>query len=159
MENSRKCDFQRQQGNMRYIVPLVVKTERAMAAHPSVLAWRIPGTGAWWAAGHGVAQRRKRLKRLSSSSSSSGKKPASQCPRLKRLGFDPWIRKIPWRRVWQPTTSFLLGESHEQRSLTGCFRRVVKSRTWLKRLAQGHSRRRRRSEALKGGEVIHRKMS
>ena len=43
-----------------------------MAAHSSVLAWRIPGTGeAWWAAVYGVAQSRTRLKRLSSSSSSS----------------------------------------------------------------------------------------
>ena len=21
----------------------------------------------------------------------------------RRLGFDPWVRKIPWRRIWQPT--------------------------------------------------------
>ena len=46
--------------------------EKEMATHPSVLAWRIPGTeGAWWAAICGVAQSRTRLKRLSSSSSSS----------------------------------------------------------------------------------------
>ena len=23
--------------------------------------------------------------------------------RHKRYGFDPWVRKIPWRREWQPT--------------------------------------------------------
>ena len=40
-----------------------------MATHSSVLAWRIPGTGAWWAAVYGVTQSRTRLKRLSSSSS------------------------------------------------------------------------------------------
>ena len=34
-----------------------------------------------------------------------------------RLGFDPWVRKIPWRRTWQPTPVFLPGESHGQRSL------------------------------------------
>jgi len=33
--------------------------------------------------------------------------------------FDPWVRKIPWRRKWQPTPVFLPGESHEQRSLVG----------------------------------------
>ena len=45
--------------------------EKEMAAHSSVLARRIPGTGgAWWAAVYGVAQSRTRLKRLSSSSSS-----------------------------------------------------------------------------------------
>ena len=30
-----------------------------------------------------------------------------------------WVRKIPWRRAWQPTTVFLPGESHGQRSLVG----------------------------------------
>ena len=30
---------------------------------------------------------------------------------------DPWVRKIPWRRAWQPTPVFLPGESHGQRSL------------------------------------------
>ena len=30
--------------------------EKEMATHSSVLAWRIPGMGAWWAAGCGVAQ-------------------------------------------------------------------------------------------------------
>ena len=39
-----------------------------MATHSSVLAWRIPGTAAWWAAIYGVAQSQTRLKRLSSSS-------------------------------------------------------------------------------------------
>ena len=29
------------------------------------------------------------------------------------------IRKIPWRRAWQPTPVFLPGESHGQRSLAG----------------------------------------
>ena len=37
-----------------------------------------------------------------------------------RSGFDPWVRKIPWRRAWQPTPVFLPGESHGQRKLAGC---------------------------------------
>ena len=36
-----------------------------------------------------------------------------------RHGFDPWIGKIPGKRVWQPTPVFLPGESHRQRSLAG----------------------------------------
>ena len=36
--------------------------EKEMAAHSSVLAWRIPGMGAWWAAVYGVAQSQTRLK-------------------------------------------------------------------------------------------------
>ena len=35
------------------------------------------------------------------------------------IGFDPWVREIPWRRAWQPTPVFLPGESHGQRSLAG----------------------------------------
>ena len=29
------------------------------------------------------------------------------------------VRKIPWRRKWQPTPVFLPGKSHGQRSLVG----------------------------------------
>ena len=32
---------------------------------------------------------------------------------------DPCVRKIPWRRKWLPTTVFLPGEFHGQRSLAG----------------------------------------
>ena len=49
----------------------------------------------------------------------SGKEPACRCMRHKRCGFDPWVRKIPWRRAWQPTPVFLPGEFHGQRSLAG----------------------------------------
>ena len=46
----------------------------------------------------------------------SSKEPACEC---KRRGFDPWVRKIPWRRKWQLTPVFLPGKSHGQRSLAG----------------------------------------
>ena len=35
------------------------------------------------------------------------------------LRFDPWVRKIPWRRKWQPTPVSLPGKSHGQRGLVG----------------------------------------
>ena len=38
----------------------------------------------------------------------SGEKSTCQC---RRNRFNPWVRKIPWRRVWQPTPVFLPGES------------------------------------------------
>ena len=44
-----------------------------------------------------------------------------------RRSFDPWVRKIPWRRAWQPTPVFLHGESHGQRSLVGTVRGVTES--------------------------------
>ena len=34
-------------------------------------------------------------------------------------GSDPWVRKIPLRRKWQPIPVFLPGESHGRRSLVG----------------------------------------
>ena len=37
----------------------------------------------------------------------------------KRYGFDPSLRKIPWRRTQQPTPVFLPGEFHGQRSPAG----------------------------------------
>ena len=49
----------------------------------------------------------------------SGKEPTCQCRRRKRLEFDPWVGKIPWRRAWQPTPVCLPGESHGRRSLEG----------------------------------------
>ena len=49
--------------------------------------------------------------------SASGKEPTRR--RHKKYGFDPWVRNIPWRRAWQPTTVFLPGESLGQRSVTG----------------------------------------
>ena len=39
--------------------------------------------------------------------------------RCRRHQLDLWVRKIPWRRKWQPTPVFLPGESHGQRSLVG----------------------------------------
>ena len=36
-----------------------------------------------------------------------GKEPICQCRRPKRHRFDPWVRKIPWRRARQPTAVFL----------------------------------------------------
>ena len=36
----------------------------------------------------------------------------SICLQYRRPGFDPWVKKIPWRRKWQPTPVFLPGESH-----------------------------------------------
>ena len=66
----------------------------------------------------------------------SGKEPACQCSRPKRHGFNPWVRKIPWKRAWHPTPVFLPGES----PWTGEPGRlqpmgVSKSQTWLSNVA------------------------
>ena len=53
-------------------------------------------------------------------SGSSGKEPTYQCGRHKRGKFVPWVRKIPWRRKWQPALVLFPRESHGQRILPGC---------------------------------------
>ena len=53
----------------------------------------------------------------------SSKESTCQC---RTLRFDPWVRKIPWRKKWQPTPVFLPGESRGQRSLAGCSPRDCK---------------------------------
>ena len=79
-----------------------------MAAHSSVLAWRIPGTGEPGGLPDicGVAQSRTRLKRLSSSSSSSsvifglplwlrGKESGYNAG---DIGSITGLERFPWRR-------------------------------------------------------------
>ena len=66
--------------------------EKEMATHSSILAWR---GFTWWL-------RDKEI-----------------CLQCRTPGFDPWVRKIPWRRAWQPTPVFLPEESHRHRSPAG----------------------------------------
>ena len=40
-----------------------------------------------------------------------GKESVCQYGRCKRHRFNAWVRKIPWRRKWQPTPVFLPRES------------------------------------------------
>ena len=80
--------------------------EEGMATHSSILAWEfhehrsLEGYSLWG------------LKELDTTEATehmciyglpwwlSGKESACQCKRLKRLGFDLWVGKIPWRRKW-----------------------------------------------------------
>ena len=63
--------------------------------------------------GH-IGEHREHSFRKKDPSSSDGR-VSLQC---RRPGFDPWVRKIPWRRI-QPTPVFLPGEFHGKRSLAG----------------------------------------
>ena len=47
------------------------------------------------------------------------KNPPASAGDIRDMGSILGLRKIPWRRAWQPTTVFLPGESHGQRSLSG----------------------------------------
>ena len=52
-------------------------------------------------------------------------------PAVQRSRFDPWVRKIAWRRKWQPTQVFLPGKSHGQRSLVGYSHKESDMTEWL----------------------------
>ena len=48
-----------------------------------------------------------------------GKESTCQFRRCRGCGFSPWVRKILWRRKWQPTPVLLPGKPHGHRSLVG----------------------------------------
>ena len=48
----------------------------------------------------------------------SGKEPTTNSE-VKRHGFESWVKKIPWRRKWEPTLVFLPGKSNGWKSLAG----------------------------------------
>ena len=84
-----------------------------MAAHSTVLAWRIPGTGEPGGlpslgsrrVGHDwsdLAAAAVYIKR-GFPGGSGGKESALQC---RRSGFYSWVGKIPQRRKWHPTPVF-----------------------------------------------------
>ena len=48
-----------------------------------------------------------------------GDTDGKECLQCRRPGFSPWVRKIPWRRKWQPAAIFLPGKFHGQKGLAG----------------------------------------
>ena len=67
-----------------------------MATHSSVIAWRIPGWGAWWAAVRGITKGRTRLSNFT---------------------FTFYFHAL--EKEMATHSSFLPGEFHGQRSLVG----------------------------------------
>ena len=63
----------------------------------------------------------------------------------RRREFCLWVRRIPWRRKWQPTLIILPGKSYGQSSLARCSHRVMKSRTQLIKHASNFNSGRRNS--------------
>ena len=73
----------------------------------------------------------------------TGKESTCQCRKSRRCSrrrFNPWVRKIPWRRKWQLTPVFLPGRSHGQRSLVGYSPWSAKNGTWLSNQAHTQER-------------------
>ena len=62
----------------------------------------------------------------------SDKEPVCQCRRHQRCGFDPWVRRIPWRRPWLPTPQYSHLENPTDRGAWwATVHGVAKSQTWL----------------------------
>ena len=88
--------------------------------------WRCKNKGKWWWEWKIVQLLWKTVWRfleklnieLWPSNSTPGLESAWKCRRLKRHGFSPWVGKIPWRKR-QPTSVFLPGKFHRQKSLVG----------------------------------------
>ena len=53
----------------------------------------------------------------------SGREFTCKC---RRLRFDPWVRKIPWRRKWQPLHYFCLGSPMDRGAWWATFHGVTK---------------------------------
>ena len=47
------------------------------------------------------------------------KNPSANAGDARDVEFNPWVRKTPWRREWQPTPLFLPGKSNGWKSLVG----------------------------------------
>ena len=54
----------------------------------------------------------------------------------RRYRFNSWVKKIPWRREWQPTPVFLPEKNPtDWGGLQATVHEVAKSQTWLKQLS------------------------
>ena len=62
------------------------------------------------------------------------KEPTCQHRRHKRLGFNPWVEKVPWRREWQPTPVFCLENPVDREAWRATVHGFSKSKTRLQQL-------------------------
>ena len=77
---------------------------------------------------------------------------AYQC---RRHRLDPWVKKIPWRRKWQPTPIFLPREFHRQRTWWGTVHRSHKDFDTTEHWAQETSTTSSRPHPMLEQKPIH----
>ena len=69
----------------------------------------------------------------------SGKECTCLGRRRRSCGLDPWVRKTPWRRQWQPSPVFLPRKSQGQRSQVPYSPRVCKESYMTEWLTHTHA--------------------
>ena len=84
--------------------------EKEMAIHSSILAWKI----LWTEEAGGLQSMGLQDQTWLSDENTTTReiKCSFSGSVVKKDVFDPWLRKIPWRKAWKPTPVFLPGESH-----------------------------------------------
>ena len=70
----------------------------------------------------------------------SGKESPCQCRRRKKHRFDPWVRKIPWGRKWQPLEDPCLEKSMDRGAWWATVHEVTKRWTQLSNWARMYIR-------------------
>ena len=60
-----------------------------------------------------------------------GGSDGKECLQCRRPWFDPWVRKIPWRKKCNPLQYSCLENSMDRGAWWATVRGVAKSRTWL----------------------------
>ena len=65
----------------------------------------------------------------------SGKEPAYQHRRCQRHEFDPWVRKVPWRRHGNPPQYPCLENPRDRGAWWATVHGITKTSTWLKLLS------------------------
>ena len=99
----------------------------------------VKGRGPWRAAVHGITKNWTRLSSWAMTICHRGgfpggsivKKSAFQFKRCRRHVFNPWIRKIPWRKKWQRLQYSWLGNPMDTGAWWATVHGVSKSRTQL----------------------------
>ena len=69
----------------------------------------------------------------------SGNEPTWQCRRCRRWGFDPWVRKISWRRNGNLLQYSCLDNPMDRGAWQTTVHEVTKSWTWLSNWAHVHA--------------------
>ena len=110
--------------------------EKEMAAHSSVLTWRILGMGepggllsvGSHRAGHNWSD--SAAAAAGFPGGSDGKEYTCQCRRGKKHGFGPWVRKIPGEGNGNPPQYSCLGNPMDREAWQAIVHGVAKSQTW-----------------------------